>query len=245
MKRGDHEIRAAELRHPDLNRPYFYEYTFCSDFVKKSFNGSFSFDLYHLGELDQCEKLRSYIVGLVERSEGIPVFKFCRSIGRLPWIRSNIDAVHLGLIRNPKDQWASYKINSYFHSTVKKILAAPQCPPTLLRLASQFDRFESRKELSSLSMSYEERHNIFHFMVIWVWTQKNLERYTDVLIDIDCLAKDSAYRESILSRLVAVGVSSLKFDDCRVESRVFSKEVSRYFEAAQLFILDGIDGCDF
>lgn len=241
MEQTNGEIRTKKLRHPELERPYFYEYTFCSDFVKGAFDSSFSFELYHLNKFERAGNLYTYINGLIERARGIPVFKFCRSIGRLSWLKENFNATHLGLVRDPQEQWASYKINSYFPLTVGKILDAPNAPKILSQIASIFYEFDEQVGRYYASIPYEERRDIFRFLNIWIWTKKNLEQYVDVLIDIDDFSLNKIYREKILLELNVFGVDGLSFDDCYLERRSFDREVSDYFMVAESYILEKLE----
>jgi hypothetical protein len=101
--------------HPALNAPYFAEYLRLLSLEGAGITGyepRFAIDrLDGEAEPDRADALEAYLRSLIAASaqEGrIPVFKFCRSLGRLPWFhRRFADATHIVVLKNPVSQWQS------------------------------------------------------------------------------------------------------------------------------------------
>lgn len=101
-------------RHPLGKRGYFEEYAPLLDPERqRGIRGSltrFAFDDFFRPESAPDAELGSYIKGLCDlaRQEGcLPVLKFTRSLGRLPWFRAHFpQAVHPVIIRDP---WAQFR----------------------------------------------------------------------------------------------------------------------------------------
>jgi len=71
----------------------------------------FAFDGFFLPPDSSDPALEAYVAQLLDlaRAEGrVPVLKFCRSLGRVAWMRARFpDAVHAVLLRDPVAQWRS------------------------------------------------------------------------------------------------------------------------------------------
>lgn len=100
--------------HPPLDAPYFDEYRpFLQEGVRgvTGYRKRFSIDRFTRGPDAEFPALQAYLRNLcahtVERGS-VPVVKFCRSSGRLPWLKQAFpDAMHVGVLRNPASQFAS------------------------------------------------------------------------------------------------------------------------------------------
>lgn len=125
--------------HPDLDKPYFYEFLPVLNsgvFGKrgvKHFKKSFAYDRFYLSENDTHKELENYIYSLVDfaASEHVlqraenektdllakdapenirPVLGFNRTVLRLGWIKKKFpDTCHIFIERNPQDIWSSYQ----------------------------------------------------------------------------------------------------------------------------------------
>ncbi|TGS69684.1 hypothetical protein, partial [Mesorhizobium sp. M8A.F.Ca.ET.181.01.1.1] len=91
-----------------LEAPYFDEY---KAFLREGTRGvsgyrrTFSTDRFSEQPDAEFPALQSYLRSLCEHSaqQGrVPVLKFCRSSGRVQWLRHAFaDAMHVGVLRNP------------------------------------------------------------------------------------------------------------------------------------------------
>ncbi|WP_118178473.1 hypothetical protein [Paraburkholderia phosphatilytica] len=101
--------------HPALDAPYFAEF---SRFLRPGgvgiagYEARFAIDrLDGEAEPEDAAAIKAYVRTLIAASEHdgrMPVFKFCRSLGRLPWFhRTFADAAHIVVLKNPVSQWQS------------------------------------------------------------------------------------------------------------------------------------------
>jgi hypothetical protein len=103
--------------HPNLDAPYFAEF---AGLLRSNVAGVPGYDVrFAIDTFEETpsaspeilEALEAYVNGLIRVAQergGVPVFKFCRSLGRLPWFRSTFpDAVHIAVGKNPISQWQS------------------------------------------------------------------------------------------------------------------------------------------
>ncbi len=133
--------------HPKLERPYFAEF---SPLLRSGVPGvqgydeAFSIDRFDGEPLGDAAPLEAYIRLLIDsatRRGEVPVFKFCRSLGRLPWFRRVFDdAVHIVVEKNPVSQWQSCRDlmtahgNAHFVAVPFAVLAFNRDVPVVARV---------------------------------------------------------------------------------------------------------------
>lgn len=233
------EPRTSELRHPTLDRPYFWEFTRCADLIELRYQKKFAFDTFFLSQNDDSQfELRSYIEGLGERATGRPVYQFCRSIGRMAWLRHQFDAVHLHLWRNPWDQWWSYKVDRYFDDTLIQIYSSANLPKllTCLRehpLATVFNYFDRESDDYQLGrdvpLLLDPEQSYLLFYGLWAWGLLASRGVTHEQINIDSLSTSPEYRKQLRERLVDLGVHELDFADANVSQMLFGDDDRVFF----------------
>jgi hypothetical protein len=101
----------------------------------------FAFDDFFRDPAEDDPELRAYLSGLIAaaHAEGrLPVLKFCRSLGRVPWMARHFpDALHAVVLRDPVAQWLStrrqmeFAKNRYFVLAPFVILARNASHPLL------------------------------------------------------------------------------------------------------------------
>jgi hypothetical protein len=141
--------------HPSLDAPYFAEF---ERFLKPEGSGiagyEARFDIDRLaGEpgagatagsaATEAEAIERYLRGFMTAAEQqgrVPVFKFCRSLGRLPWFhRTFADAAHIVVLKNPVSQWQScWQLfakhrNAHFIAVPFAVLALNISDPVVMR----------------------------------------------------------------------------------------------------------------
>ncbi|MDH0339076.1 hypothetical protein [Metapseudomonas otitidis] len=233
------EPRTSELRHPSLDRPYFWEFTRCADLIESRYRKEFAFDTFFLDQNDDTRsELCSYIEGLGERATGRPVYQFCRSIGRMAWLRQQFDAVHLHLWRNPWDQWWSYKIDRYFDDTLIQIYSAANLPQLLswlrehpLSSALHYSGRESDdyRVGRDIPLILDPQQSYFLFYGLWVWGLLVSRDVAHEQINIDSLSTSPEYRKQLGDRLVDLGVNGLDFADANVSRMLFGDDDRVFF----------------
>jgi len=105
---------ASRSRHPGRQRPYFEE--FAPLFSSRApgvigYRSEFAYDSFFMPADEKFPELGRYIESLLHlahANEKTPVLKFCRSLGRVGWMRRNFpEAAHIFVMRDPCSQWMS------------------------------------------------------------------------------------------------------------------------------------------
>ena len=202
--------------HPPLDAPYFDEYR---PFLQASTRGvagyrkSFGIDRFASEPDAQFPALQAYLRNLCERTveqRRVPVFKFCRSSGRLAWLKAAFaDALHVGVLRNPASQFASGWLlsqqwsNPFFVAAPFRVLGLNQSEP-LVRQALDACGV-SLPPVASMSddayaMACEqfartaEGNNAYRaFIALWILCALRIAQGVDLLVDIDRLGQSRDY----------------------------------------------------
>ena len=141
-----------QSRHTEIGKPYFNEFL---SLMRRFNNGvpgaksEFSFDRYFLSPNDRQADLFRYVEGLcrqARRKHRLPVVKFARSVGRLPWFRAQFpDVTHVMVKRQPWMQFASSwrcfvnGQNTYFLATPFVVLERNYMQPEVAALAQALE----------------------------------------------------------------------------------------------------------
>lgn len=228
------------LRHPELGRPYFYEFHKIADEIATVFHKEFSYDQYFISENDDIGGLKSYFTVLMDGAEGQPVFQCCRSVGRVERLKSECGGLHVLLWRNPWDQWWSFKkgfdtnnlliYNSEylpaFLDTLKKELKLPEFhePDVFV----EYDFFNKRW------LSASDSYKVFY--ALWCYTMLEAESHCDLSISIDKLSASNVYRQEILAKLGESGVKGLDFSDCTIPMAAYGESDGKFFLEVESYI---------
>lgn len=219
-------------RHPALDAPYYAEY---APVLQPAggvlrYQRRFAYQSYFDDGPD--EEQRRYLTLLTDRANragALPVLGFCRSLGRLPWLRRHCPGLHIVTWRNPWDQWASYhdqllrQRNSYFefrafliaclgscHQTYHPFFADLHLPPMLSYTSADNEEF-----LDFFFHATHVDHRFRIFLRVFMFDMLNALGHADVLVDLDRMNGDAAYRASMTGTLRSLtGLSDLSFDDC-------------------------------
>jgi hypothetical protein len=234
MVEASPEIDAGRgLRHPNLTRHYFAEYADLLRSGNLCYSRELAFDRYLLQPEQPDPQLRQYLATLIGSALAAnrrPALCFCRSQMRSGWMKQNFEGIHIAQIRNPRDQWASFKsfqteIRSNF--SVKMITIALKLrvlhPHAFVhieafeRLAEQISRRASLPiELIQdyfLRQFVNQRDCCDLFLVIWIASALQAIAYCDFLLDIDRLSSDFGYRNSASQWFDFIGCP-VDFSDC-------------------------------
>ncbi len=108
----------SQMHHKGVNREYFEEFPVDDNGQINNFKDSFAYASYILDEKEYLPDLQNYIKRLIDNAGGRPVFKFCRSMLRVPWLTAHFNPLNIAVLRNPTDQWQSFNTFSsgYFHA---------------------------------------------------------------------------------------------------------------------------------
>jgi hypothetical protein len=141
----------------------------------RGYEQRFAFDDYFRDPDDDDPALHAYLQGLIEaaRAEGrVPVLKFCRSLGRVPWMARHFpDAMHAVVLRDPVTQWLSARRqmevmkNRYFVLAPFVILARNAAHPLVADALARLDvpMASPRRYAGSMSVASTGRNGIAVF----------------------------------------------------------------------------------
>lgn len=225
----------AALRHPQLDRPYFAEFMPIREEVARLFSRHFPYDSFFLTETDAEPDLRRYLELLIMRAQGRPVFQFCRSTGRIGWLRRNFTARHLFLWRHPWDQWWSYKVTSYFDVANLLILNSDAIPPVFEEIRSVLNFRPYHDTTLEKEYNYFDSHGLtvadsyLLFFALWYYTMYEGLRSSDVIISIDELSNSEEYRKYTLGRLEECGINGVDFSGCQIYQGYFCDKDADFF----------------
>jgi len=234
LKMGNDTVLA--LRHPVLNRPYFWEFYQVKDDLSGLFRKSFSYDDFFVEASSGLPEDQSRYFGLlISTAKGFPVFQFCRSAGRIGALKKTFGGGHIHLWREPCNQWWSFKVNNYFDPAVQLIYNAHGLPPVLEEARRRCEIIEFHSGNIEEEFEHARKHplgaaaNYFAFYALWLYAYLEGEKYADVTISIDRLSIDKAYQETILQSLALLGIDGLDFSDCSIPRTVLTEYESNFF----------------
>ena len=242
---------SIELRHPPLNKSYFFEFYQIRKKIKGLFRASFTFDDYFVDEkVGLPEDQSRYYGALINHAKGRPVIQSCLSAGKVGALKKAFGGVHVHLWREPRNQWWSFKINLFFDPSILRIFNAPNPPAVLADVAHHCGIRKFRLKDNSLSLEFFRKHplntadNYFAFYSLWLFAFLEYDKYADMTINIDSLSVDRKYREAILGDLSQLGIGGVGFSDCALPRMMFSKKEQQFFQEIEhkvhgMFLLHG------
>jgi hypothetical protein len=200
--------------------PYFSEYASRLNPDGRGMRGyapRFAFDNFFADPADDDAPLENYLRGLTAgaRAEGrLPVLKFCRSLGRVPWMARRFpDAFHAVVLRDPVAQWQSARRqmelakNRYFVLAPFMILARNAHHPLLADAIARLDVPMPPHLSNDLSvttqvcwhhvqrLNWAERYR--GFLALWVASSLTALRANVSVIDADLLSTDTIHRTTV------------------------------------------------
>ncbi|MFM0724077.1 hypothetical protein PQQ53_10350 [Paraburkholderia strydomiana] len=224
--------------HPPLAAPYFDEYRpFLQDSARgvAGYRKRFSIDRFASVPDAEFPALQAYLRNLCERTveqNSVPVFKFCRSSGRLPWLKQAFpQAMHVGVLRNPASQFASGWLlsqqwsNPFFVAAPFRVLGLNQSDP-LVRQAIDVcgaslppvgsmpdDAYAAACEQYARTA---EGNNAYRaFVALWILCALRMAEGVDLLVDIDRLGQSRDYAAGLRAAFEAQSGLSPDFGSAR------------------------------
>jgi len=224
--------------HPPLAAPYFDEYRpFLRDDVRgvSGYDRRFSIDRFSREPDATFPALQAYLrqlCGQAAEQGRVPVFKFCRSGGRLPWLRHAFaDALHVGVLRNPASQFASGWLlrqqwsNAFFVAAPFRVLGLNQwdplvrevvgiCGVSLPPLASiPDDAYAVACEQFARTVNSDNAYRAF--IALWILCALRMGEGVDLLIDMDRLGQSRDYGAGLRAAFDAQCGLSPEFGNAR------------------------------
>jgi hypothetical protein len=216
------------LRHPIPKKNYFAEY---ADLLRSSnlgYDPELAYDRYLLEPAQKDERLRNYLDGLISSAKVVgrqAVLCFCRSQMRSAWMKQNFGGLHVAQIRNPADQWISFKVDPYF--VTQLVIIALKLRDKHHRAFAHIESFENFAQQVSKRASFasevvaqyviepfiRQRDCLDIFLVIWIASTLQAVACCDFVLDIDLLSTDVGYRGTASRWFDSTGCH-LDFSDC-------------------------------
>jgi len=224
--------------HPPLDAPYFNEYTpFLQEGARGVAGYSRQFSIDRFGDVPDAgfPALHAYLRNLCghsTRQGSVPVFKFCRSSGRLPWLRHAFpDAMHVGVLRNPASQFASGWLlnqqwrNPFFVAAPFRVLGLNRAEPVVKQVIGMCDvKLPPATPASddAYAMACEqyarsaEGNNAYRaFVALWVLCAWRMGQGIDLLVDMDQLGQSREYATRLRASFEAQSGLSPDFSGAR------------------------------
>jgi hypothetical protein len=156
---------------------------------------------------------------------------------RSAWMKETFGGIHVAQIRNPINQWASFKINPYFSiGAIMIALKLRNLHPHAFMHIETFERFAqdlSRRPSLPLdlisSQFVAQRDCLDVFLVIWIASAMQAIAHCDFVLDIDLLAADPNNRNTTSKWLTSIGCS-VDFSDCSLPTSTLLHVHSPLFE---------------
>lgn len=224
--------------HPALSAPYFEEYRpFMQDSARgvRGYRKHFSTDRFGNTPNAEFPALQAYLQSLcdptLDRGK-TPVLKFCRSSGRLPWLkRAFPDAMHVAVLRNPASQFASGWLlhqewrNTFFVAAPFRVLGLNQTEP-LVKQAIEACEVRMPPDLPTSDEAYAavceqyartvEGGNAYRaFIALWILCAARMSNAVDLILDVDRFGQGSTYAAGITAQFQKHAGVSPRFDDAR------------------------------
>lgn len=202
--------------HTPIGAPYYDEYrSFMQErgYGVVGYRKRFGIDRFGDRPDDEFPALRAYLENLQDGSinQGkLPVFKFCRSSGRLPWLRNAFPrAVHAVVLRNPAAQFASGWLlnqqwsNPFFVAAPFRVLGLNQAEPVVKQIIETFgvrlpsSACASVDEYAAVCEQYArtaEGSNAYRaFVALWSLCALRIAEGSDLVIDMDRIGQSPEY----------------------------------------------------
>lgn len=230
----------ALLRHPALEKPYFWEFYQVRQAIAVLFRKEFSYETFFIRkDHPSYGPLRAYLQALIDNAQGRPFFQCCRTTGRLAALRDAFGGTHIHLWRNPHDQWWSYQVGDYFDATTQLIFNATGLPDSLAAVRDVCDIPAVRDPDIDKELAHCRNHHLaaregyLAFYALWLHSLLACEKVADLSVNIDALSTSTTYRGDILSTLDRAGIDGLDFSDCTIPQSQFGADDLAFFAEAE------------
>jgi len=238
-------------RHDFLGGSYFDEYSSLLPMIKEHFHPCISYNLFFLGKSSNSDLLRSYIDCLISGARNTPVLQCTRSIGRIEWLKEQYSSKHVFLLRNPWDQWYSYRVDNNIAFTPQIIYSQPRLPAVLykVQVASNFKPLPGDDFYNQLAHSFS--HPIIPevdyslFFGLWLYAFANAHSLCDIVIDMDSISEKKSSKVDAQEKLSRIGLIDVDLNDCNLHRTAFKDiEIDFYKDVEEkvleIFRLDGL-----
>ncbi|MGH8780199.1 hypothetical protein [Paraburkholderia sp.] len=212
--------------HPPLSSAYYEEYRpFLQSTARgvRGYRGSFGIDQFG-GQPDRdFPALQTYLNDLCETSAGqrkIAVLKFCRSHGRMPWLKEAFPGVmHVGILRNPASQFASGWLlrqqwrNAFFVAAPFRVLGFQQSEPIVRQVITEcgvklppvaptsYDTYAAACDHYAQTVEGSDAYRAF--IALWILGAWRMLKSADLVVDSDLLGQSPDHASELGARFRA------------------------------------------
>ncbi|HSI55720.1 MAG TPA: hypothetical protein VK981_17255 [Ramlibacter sp.] len=204
------------LRHPYVEKGYFTEYFELDPQGPRLYKAELAYHRYLLRPDERAPGLHAYLSSLLAMTEGAnrrAVLCFTRSQMRSAWMRDAFDALHIAQIRNPRSQWKSFHIDSYFlqRLALAALRLHSRQPAAFQHIAPFRNRPAGTADTAQFTLSDRDLCRVF--LLFWIASTIQSITASDFVLDVDRLAAEPDYRTQASSMFADAGCT-LDFDDC-------------------------------
>ncbi|MGH8256317.1 MAG: hypothetical protein ACRET0_08890 [Steroidobacteraceae bacterium] len=221
------------LRHPPLDRPYFYEFWIRREHLAGLYREAFAYDQYFMDERGALpDAQRAYLSALMQQAQGRPLLQLCRSSGRIAVLRAEYGGVHVHVWREPRNQWWSYRVADYFDRVTQLTYRGESVPRVLGTIASMAGIGRGQMRLLS------PRENYLLFYGLWLDAWLRLQSRADLTISLDGIAISPAENAESSKRLSELSECAMDLSDVRTSGMVFTAEEEGFYSEIERTVSD-------
>ena len=221
--------------HPELDRHYLQEY---EALLRPGIPGvpffrkELSFDWFCQAGVEARGEQKKFVDFLIQAcGSRVPLFQFNRTALRSAWFKSAYPrSLNVYLYRDPRDQWQSYAAlrarTGYDVFFLMDLIALsknrehpfirPLWETLPLLKFSALEHADEEAFYRVLSQAYGEQEKYFIFYYLWLLALLENAAHADTLWDINALAEDPVYRDTVQKWLRKRRAGTLEFSDCHI-----------------------------
>jgi len=209
--------------HPPLSSAYYEEYRpFLQPAARgvRGYRKSFAIDRFGERPDEDFAALQTYLNDLCETSAGqgkLAVLKFCRSLGRMPWLKEAFpDVMHVGILRNPASQFASGWLlrqqwrNAFFVAAPFRVLGFQQNEPVVRQVIAEcgvklppvaptsYDAYAAACDHYAQTVEGSDAYRAF--VALWILGVWRMLTSADLVVDTDLLGQSPDYASGLGAR---------------------------------------------
>ena len=209
------------LRHPEMDKPYFFELHARNEFWKNHISMPAIFEAA-FPESDQSSTIDFFNSLIRSSANGLAVFQECRTPFRIGALQRALGGMHIFLSRNPIEQWWSQKTTTYFEVANKLFIDTPNIPKSV-ELMKRRIGFQSTSEVEFLAkyqfhrshqLSYEHQFELF--LLLWSLAEIQAHKHADLIINMDEISQNSEARSELVRQFEDVGIRDIDLSDCQI-----------------------------
>ena len=232
-----------ELRHPALDKPYFFELHARHSYWKDHISPEAIFDAA-FPEYDQTSTVE-FFDALIKSSDDKPsVFQECRTPFRIRALKAALKGTHIYLSRNPLEQWWSQKTTPYFEIANRLFIDAHRVPPSVNLLKNRIN-FQSSNQVDLVAkyqfhtahqLRYEHQFEVF--LLLWSLGEIQAHHHADIRVDMDAISENLTAKNKLVRQFEDIGIHGIDLSDCHVPYGSHSSDEIEMLNEKSVIVLD-------